>query len=139
MTAEQQVMDYLATWCPVRDPDPERLRRWFRWYWRQGLAFAVQAEGRIVAAALLRRVPDAATAEAEPLAHDDRAPLLWCDFATCQAGPAGWRALTDCVAVRWPQLPPLTAFDRLGRTERRTPRPLPTKSFFERLAASSHG
>lgn len=139
MSAEQQVMDYLERWSPVRDPDRERLVRWFRWYWRQGLCVAVQARGQIVGAALLRRVRDAAQAEADPLAHDERAPLLWIEFATCQAGPAGWRALTDCVAVRWPDLPAFTAFHRLGRTDRRAPRPLPTKPFFHRLATSRHG
>lgn len=133
MTTADRIFEYLGKWCPVTDPDPAKLRRWFNWYWHQALVLAVQRQGEIVACALVRRVTSAEQANDALLAHDEHGPLLWVDFATCQAGPAGWRALTDLVAVRFGALPNTCAFHRAGRAERRRPRILSTETFFERL------
>lgn len=132
MTAADRIFAFLIDRCPVDKASPY-LRAWFDWYWRDGRVVAVQERGAIVGAALLRRVANATEADANQDAHRDDAPLLWIEWAANTAGARGWAVLSHLVAQRFPQLPPMCAFNRYGR-DARAARILQTDRYFERLA-----
>ena len=134
MSPADRIFHFLMQRCPLDKASPH-MRAWFDWYWRDGRVFAVQERGEIVAAALVRRVADAAQGDTEQNAHSDAAPLLWIEWAANTRGARAWCILAHHVGQRWPAWPSHFAYNRAGRTGR-APRILNTAAFFERL---SHG